>query len=80
MMANTISVQLVNSQSDDPITDLNVPEGTTIQDFLDLNRVNTNNMIVTLRRNGHNVDYDSFDEELQDDTRVTVTPEKVKGA
>ena len=78
-MAATISVTLLNSASDD-FTTLSVPAGTTVEQFLDLNNVNVDNMVVTLRVNQETISNWDLDDELQDGTRVTVSPEKIKGA
>lgn len=75
----TVSVQLVNSQSDDPVTELVVPDGTTVGQFLDLNNVKTENASVTLRLDGQSLSYD-LDDDILDGTRITVTPVNVKGA
>jgi hypothetical protein len=78
-MAATINVRLINAQSDDPVTNLTVPDGTTLGQFLELNRVNTDSMSVQVRLDGETVDWD-MEDELEDGVRVTVTPEKIKGA
>lgn len=77
-MSQTVSVQLVNSQSDDPVTNLVVPEGTTVGEFLTLNKVKTENSSITMRVDGESVDYD-LDDELADGVRLTVTPTNIKG-
>ena len=74
-----INVTLVNSQSDDPILNTQIAEGTTYQEFLDFNKVNTNSMVVTVRVDGERVQY-SMSDEVDDGARITVTPEQIKGA
>lgn len=78
-MSNVVGVTLVNSQSDDPVLPLTLPKGTTIQKLLDLNNVNTGNMVVTVKLDGEEIDYD-LEDEVEDGMRVTVVPERVKGA
>ena len=74
-----INVTLVNSQSDDPILNTQVAEGTTYQEFLNFNRVNTNSMVVTVRVDGERVEY-ALSDIVDDGARITVTPEQIKGA
>lgn len=78
-MAATINVRLVNSQSDDPVSNLVVPKGTTLGKFLELNNVNTHSMNVTVRLNGEVISL-SYEDELMDGVKLTVSPEKIKGA
>ena len=78
-MAATISVRLINSTSDDPVTNLTVPAGTTLGQLLDLNNVDVDSMSVQVRVNGSAVEYD-MEDELTDGVRVTLTPERIKGA
>lgn len=78
-MATTIPVVLVNTQSDDPVSELQVLEGTTVEAFLAGNSVKTDNATVTLRLDGQDIPY-GLGDELESNTRVTVTPTNVKGA
>lgn len=78
-MAPTVSVTFINSQSDDPVSQLTMPSTMTVREFLDVNRVDTNRVAVTIRLDGEVYDYD-LDDELEDGMRVSVTPQNVKGA
>ena len=75
---STVSVTLLNTQSDDAVVALVVPTGTTVGEFLTLNKVKTENATVTLRIDGQSVGYD-LDDELEDGSRIVVTPTNVKG-
>ena len=75
---STVSVTLLNTQSDDAVVALVVPTGTTVGEFLALNKVKTENATVTLRIDGQSVGYD-LDDELEDGSRIVVTPTNVKG-
>lgn len=74
-----INVTLVNSQSDDPILETQVPSDTTYGEFLKFNQVDTVNMVVSVRIGGERVTFD-LDDEVEDGARITVTPEQIKGA
>lgn len=76
-MAKNITV--VNSASDEPVSRQAVPDGTTYQQVLELNKINTTNMVVKVRLDGQELDWDA-DEEVTDGVKLTVTPTQIKGA
>lgn len=78
-MAATISVRLINSASDDPVSNLELPATTTLRKLLELYNIDANSMNVQVRVGGEVVQHD-LDDELEDGVRVTVSPEKIKGA
>lgn len=74
-----INVTLVNSQSDSPVLNTQVPDGTTYRKFLEFNEVSLANMVVTVRVDSERIEFD-MDDEIEDGSKVTVTPEQIKGA
>ncbi len=77
-MASTIKVEFVNSQANEPVSKLDVPQGTTMRQILDLNNVTIEGMNVVYRIDGESIPYD-MDDELEDGSRVSITPENIKG-
>lgn len=74
-----INVTLINSQSDEPILNQEVADGTTYGELLNFNKVNTDKMVVNVRVDGERVSF-SLDDVVDDGARVSVTPEEIKGA
>ena len=74
-----LNVTLINSQSDEPILNQEVADGTTYGELLNFNKVNTDKMVVNVRVDGERVSF-SLDDVVDDGARVSVTPEEIKGA
>lgn len=74
-----LNVTLINSQSDEPILNQEVADGTTYGELLKFNKVNTDKMVVNVRVDGEQVSF-SLDGVVDDGARVSVTPEEIKGA
>lgn len=75
---DTVNVRVIDSQTDG-IKTLNLPATMTVRQLLEANKINLDQMTVRIRIDGESVQYD-LDDELINDSTVTVTPTNIKGA